>query len=404
MGYGLIGERLGHSFSPRIHAMLGDYDYALYPLAQEELPDFMRQNHLRGFNVTIPYKQAVLPYMQALSPAALAIGAVNTVIRQPDGSYLGDNTDYTGFLSLLDDRARWWGRKALVLGSGGSSRTVRAVLSDLGAEPIVIISRTGEDNYGNIARHRDARLIVNTTPLGMYPNLDQSPLSLTAFDSLELVIDLIYNPARTRLLLEAEDLGIPCRNGLKMLVRQAERAGQLWGLVAPDQDCSDALTERLEKESLNIALIGMPGCGKTAVGEALARLSGRPLWDVDEMIEQRAGLPIPQIFAAQGEAAFRALETACLRDAARESGIILAAGGGIVTVPRNRELLRQNSRVLWLERELALLPLSGRPLSQGRGVEALYAERAPLYRAWSEASYRNEDVDETARRIREDWL
>lgn len=404
MRYGLIGEKLGHSFSPRIHALLGPYEYRLYPLAPEVLPVFMRENSLQGFNVTIPYKQAVIPFLQGLSPAAAAIGAVNTVIRQEDGSLHGDNTDYHGFLSLLGGADRFRGQKALILGSGGSSRTVLAVLRDIGCEPIVIVSRTGADNYQNLHRHADASLLVNTTPVGMYPHVDEAPLDLQGFPQLQLVLDLIYNPARTRLLLQAEQLGIPCSNGMLMLAAQAERAAQLWGLLPEGGARAQGIAEQLSRESLNIALIGMPGCGKSSVGLALASLSGRPLIDLDEMIARRAGMSIPEIFSAQGEAAFRALETACLREAARESGRIIACGGGIVTRPENRGILHQNCRILWLERELDQLSVAGRPLSLGRGVQALYEERAPLYRAWSERSYHNRSVRDCALQIKEDLL
>lgn len=404
MSYGLIGERLAHSFSPRIHALLGDYPYQLYPLAPDALPAFMRENCLSGFNVTIPYKQAVMPFLQSISTEARRIGAVNTVIRKADRSLHGDNTDYHGFLCMLGEAEAFRGQKALVLGSGGSSKTVQAVLRDAGCAPIVVISRSGEDNYQNLDRHQDARLLVNTTPVGMYPRVDEAPLDLQALPQLQLVLDLIYNPARTRLLLQAEQLGIPCRNGMLMLAAQAERAAELWGLVPEDGKRAPAIAARLSRESMNIALIGMPGCGKSAVGQALSKLSGRRLVDLDGLIEARAGRSIPELFQAGGEAAFRALETACLREAARESGTIIACGGGIVTRPENRDILRQNSRILWLKRELELLPLQGRPLSLGRGVEALYRERAPLYAAWAERSYHNQDLRSCALQIMEDLL
>lgn len=403
MAYGLIGGRLGHSFSPQIHAWLGDYQYRLYPLAGDQLAAFMRGNSLQGFNVTIPYKQQVLPYLGGLSQVASRIGAVNTVIRQPDGSLYGDNTDYEGFAALLGE-GDWRGKKALILGSGGSARTVGAVLRDRGCEPIVVISRQGQDNYHNILWHRDASLMVNTTPVGMYPDVGQAPLSLKGFDQLQLVLDLIYNPARTQLMLEAEQLGIPCRGGLKMLVAQAHKASQLWGLCSFDASVTDALTDKLLSQTLNIALIGMPGCGKTAVGQALAQRYGRRFFDTDAMVEEKAGMSISQLFAQQGEAAFRQLETQCLAEAAKQSAAIIATGGGIVTRPDNLPLLRQNSRILWLERDIQQLPTAGRPLSQAGSLEALYAKRAPLYQAWAEHRVNNHEMVQCVQEIGEAML
>ena len=402
-GYGLLGRSLCHSFSPRIHKMLGEYPYSLIELEENELALFMRDNTLDGFNVTIPYKQAVMPFLSGMSDIAQAIGSVNTVIRRPDGSLWGDNTDAYGFETLLGDASPFMGQKALVLGSGGSSKTVQAVLKAAGIHPVVI-SRRGEDHYQNLSRHQDAALIVNTTPLGMYPNNGEAPLSLSGFPGCRLVIDLIYNPYRTALLLEADSLGIEGRGGLLMLAAQAQRASELWGLIPPGEDKSAAIAAALSKSMRNIALIGMPGCGKSSVALALRRLTGRRILDTDEMVEKKAGRPIPDIIAAQGIDAFRLMETEALREAGAQSGCILATGGGIVTQARNLPLLRQNSRVVWLQRDLDLLPIAGRPISQGRGVEALYLERGPLYESWSEVSYRNDDIELTARQIAEDML
>lgn len=403
-GYGLIGEKLSHSFSPQIHTLLGSYDYRLIELSAHELPGFMRDNTLRGFNVTIPYKQAVIPYLSGLSDAAGRIGSVNTVIRQPDGSLIGDNTDYFGFEKLLGDAGVLKGKKALILGSGGASRTVQAVLADAGLSPIVVISRKGDDNYGNLEKHHDASLIVNATPMGMYPDVEAAPLDLSRYDGLHLVLDLIYNPARTRLLLNAEDLGIPCRNGLLMLAAQAMRASELFGRRLPGDDISREIVARLERHTLNIALIGMPGCGKTSVGKALARLTGRPFHDTDEMIWAEFGSSPAQIIAQDGETAFRALETKVLARVCKESGAIIATGGGVVTRPENRNLLRQNSRVVLLERSLHLLPTQNRPLSQLKGLETLYRKRQPLYSSWSDRHYAHLSIEATAKAIKEDLL
>lgn len=402
-GFGLLGKKLSHSFSPRIHQMLGDYPYGLIELEEEELPNFMQKNDLDGFNVTIPYKQTVMPFLSGLSDTAASIGSVNTVIRAADGRLWGDNTDVYGFEKLLGNATGSPDKKALVLGSGGSSKTVQAVLRKKGFN-VTVISRSGEDTYQNISKYADAVMIVNTTPLGMYPNNGQAPLSLKGFSRCSLVIDLIYNPQRTALLLEAEALGIEGRGGLVMLAAQAQRAAELWNLIAPGEDRSGFIVESLSKTMCNIALIGMPGCGKSTVARALHKLTGRPVLDTDELIAQKAGMSIPQIIGNQGIEAFRAMETEALREAGAQSGAVIATGGGIVTQARNLPLLRQNSRVVWLKRDIGLLTTAGRPLSQDKGVEILWQERKSLYEAWSEASYHNANSEKTAKHIAEDML
>ena len=380
---GLIGGRLSHSFSPPIHAALADYEYKLYPMPPEDVPKWFADCPLDGFNVTIPYKETVMPFCAALSDRARRIGSVNTVVKRPDGSFFGDNTDYAGFSRLLDTLGvPAEGKKALILGSGGSCRTVRAVLADRGAREIVVISRKGPDNYENLSRHADAQLIVNTTPVGMYPDTGKAPLDLAGFPALEGVLDLIYNPARTPLLLQAEALGIPCRNGLAMLVCQAAEAARVFTGVLPDG--SDAVVRALSDEMRNIILIGMPGCGKTSCGRALSARTGRPFSDSDEAILEKTGRRPSEIIRADGEAAFRAVETGVLQALAKESGTVIATGGGAVTVPGNRDILRQNGVLVFLERPLAALATEDRPLSAD--LEALYAARLPLYRAFADAA------------------
>ncbi len=386
--YGLIGEKLGHSFSPQIHAMLGNYDYQLYPLKPEELAAFVRGGQLSGFNVTIPYKQQVMPLLDVISDTARDIGAVNTVISRADGTLYGDNTDAYGFARMLGDVTRLHGQKALVLGSGGAGKTAVSVLRAKGLNPITI-SRTGPNTYDNLHLHRDAAVVVNATPVGMYPQVEQAPLSLEMLPHCQLVLDMIYNPQRTSLLLQAQALGIPCRNGLLMLAAQAQRASQLWGLFSEGEDRAQAIADTIAKRTRNIVLIGMPGSGKTTVGRMLARQTGRKFVDTDDRVVQLAGMPIPQIFETQGEAAFRAVETQALAQAAKESGLVIATGGGVVTQPRNLPLLQQNSVVVYLRRDLHLLPLHGRPLSQGRGVQELFKQRRPLYQAWADLEVDN---------------
>lgn len=406
--YGLLGEKLGHSFSPQIHALLGralggEYPYRLFEVPPEGLEDFLKQGDFAGLNVTIPYKKAVLPYCAHLSPKAAAIGSVNTLVRRSDGTLFGDNTDYDGFVHLLhllglDVK----GKKCLILGSGGASLTVQAALRDLGAGDVVVVSRRGENNYGNLRRHADGRVLVNTTPVGMYPDNGNSPVSLSGFPALEAVVDIIYNPAKTALLLEAEDRGIPAINGLPMLVAQAARAAELFTGLSVPAGVAESITAELEKASKNIALIGMPGCGKSTVGRHLAQLTGRPFFDCDEEITARAGKAPSEIILSEGEAAFRRLEHEVLAELSARSGAVIATGGGVVTQPENRPLLRQNSVAVYLRRPLEDLPTQGRPLSQREGLEALYRRRAPLYEAWSDFQIEAAlSPEETARKIKE---
>jgi shikimate dehydrogenase len=294
------------------------------------------------------------------------------------------------------------GGKILVLGDGGSARTVRAVLSGTGAQDIITISRRGENHYGNIDRHFDADVIVNTTPVGMYPNNGNSPLSLDGFTKLSGVVDLIYNPARTKLLLDAERLGVPCVGGLMMLVAQAEAASRLFLNCPARQELVNDIHKMILQKTRNIALIGMPGCGKSAIGRALAEATGRPFVDIDKKIEETAGKAIPQIFAEDGEEAFRQLETTILGEEAKGSGKVLAAGGGVVTRPENRDLLRQNSLIVYLKRELADLVTDGRPLSQRVGIQTLAEQRLSLYETWGDCTVAvEENPDLTAKRSQE---
>ena len=395
--FGLLGEKLSHSFSPLIHRQLGEYDYPLYEVSPDKLDSFMTERSFDGINITIPYKQAVMPYCATLSDEARMIGSINTIIKDDDGVLHGHNTDYHGFRVMLERGGiDPNGKKVLVLGDGGAARTVRAVLNALGAREIVTISRRGDNHYGNIERHFDAGIIVNTTPVGMYPDNDNSPLRLTGFRQLIGVTDLIYNPTRTKLLLEAEQLGVPCVNGLAMLVAQAEMASRLFLEKQADKPATtarpelseliDKITALILKETQNIALIGMPGCGKSTIGRLLAQAMGRPFADIDERIVVAAGKSIPQIFADDGEETFRCLETRIIGEEAKRSGIVIATGGGVVTRQENLDLLRQNSLIVYMKRELNELVTDGRPLSRGVGIQALAEQRLPLYETWSDCA------------------
>lgn len=382
--YGLLGEKLGHSYSPQIHGLLADYPYTLCEVSPERLPQFLRETSLSGMNVTIPYKKAVIESCADLSEAARKIGSVNTLVRREDGWY-GDNTDYYGFCYMVKASGiPIAGKKVLVLGNGGVSLTVQQALRDLQAGQVVVISRRGEDHYGNLERHADAAVLVNTTPVGMYPNNGRSVVDLAQFPNLVGVLDLIYNPDRTAFLLQAQERGVACMGGLVMLVAQAKRAAELFTGTAIADCRIDEITRILRQQMLNIVLVGMPGCGKSTVGRQLAELLHRPFVDADEVLAERAGCTITEIFREQGEEAFRALETEVLRDLGKRSGIVLATGGGCVTRMENYPALHQNGRIFWLQRDLGKLPVNGRPLSQANRLEDLYARRKAAYERFAD--------------------
>ena len=389
MKCGLLGRKLGHSYSPQIHSLLGTYSYDLFEKEPEQLAAFLKGGDFTGINVTIPYKKDVIPYLDALSPAAQKIGSVNTIVRRADGSLFGHNSDYFGFVSLVKHSGiPVEGRKVLVLGSGGTSNMVVTALRDLSAVPIVI-SRSGENNYDNLERHADASVIVNTTPVGMYPNTGISPIDLRLFPKLEGVLDVVYNPAKTKLLLDAEALGIPNANGLWMLVAQAKEASEYFTGKKLSDEVIGKIHRTLSHQMKNLILIGMPGCGKSTIGAALAQRLGRKFVDADEEVVKSAGKSIPEIFAQDGEEAFRQWETAALNSLGKQSGLVIATGGGCVTQNRNFAALHQNGYIIWLERDLTLLPTDGRPLSQSNRLEEMYKLRKPMYEAFADIRVEN---------------
>lgn len=404
MVYGLLGRTLRHSYSPQIHALLGDYEYRLFEVEPQDLEAFLKKREFGGINVTIPYKKDVLPYLSGISDNAKRIGAVNTIIVKEDGGLYGDNTDYDGFLCLVQKSGfQVKGKKALVLGTGGASLPISAVLSDLGAREVVFISRSGENNYQNLSRHADADLIVNTTPVGMYPNNLKAPLSLSEFPNLSGVLDIVYNPQKTKLILDAERLGIPAYSGLLMLVAQGKRAAELFlGHDIPDSE-TDRIFKKLSTEMQNIVLVGMPGCGKTTVGKALAEQLNRPFFDADEEILKRTGKSAEAWIEACGEAMFRQKETEVLESLCKQSGTVIATGGGAVTVPENADILRQNSIVFFINRDVSALPVEGRPLSKATALSEMYEVRLPLYRGVCDYEIAADDgVDAVVRRILEE--
>ena len=401
MQCGLLGRALTYSYSPRIHGALGNYPYVLFEKEPEELADFLQKGAFDGLNVTIPYKKAVIPYLHSLSPIAKRLGAVNTIVRREDGTLIGHNTDYFGFSAMVERSGMLVaGKKALVLGSGGASNTAVAVLEELGAK-VIVISRSGENNYNNLELHRDAALIVNATPVGMYPRVDDTPICLDSFAVLEGVLDLNYNPARTQLLLEAEKRGVIAENGLWMLVAQAKESAEWFtGTAIADTRIAE-IHKALTSQMQNIVLIGMPGCGKSTVAKLLSQELRRPVLDADEEIAKAAGCSIPEIFAEGGEEVFRKLETQVLYDLSKESGKIIATGGGCVTREENYPLLHRNSKIIWLTRQLNRLPTDGRPLSQSTKLEAMYEVRKPMYQRFADHTVSNDGpITETVAAIR----
>lgn len=393
MKCGLLGRKLGHSYSPQIHAHLGSYSYELFEREPEEVEAFLRDREFTAINVTIPYKKTVMPYCH-LTDTARYMGSVNTVIRQPDGRLLGHNTDYFGFSSMVKKSGlNVADKKCLVLGSGGASVTAVAVLKEMGAR-VIVISRSGENNYDNLYQHQDASVICNCTPVGMYPNNGVAPLDLGQFPQLEGVLDMIYNPARTQLLLEAEKRGLIAENGLWMLVAQAKEASEWFTGNTIDNSIIGNIHRQLKLQMENIILIGMPGCGKSTVGKLLADRLGRKFVDADAEIVNAAGMSIPEIFAHGGEESFRQIETQVLSDLGKKSGLVIATGGGCITRERNYPLLHQNGTCIWLTRDLDQLPTDGRPLSQTGGLEQMYRVRKPLYEHFADISVPNHSTPE----------
>ena len=400
MRCGLLGEHLGHSFSPLIHGELADYSYTLCEVEKESLADFMKSGSLDAFNVTIPYKQAVIPYLDEISPEAAAIGAVNTVVRRSDGRLCGYNTDYFGFkymLELLDIDVS--GKKALILGRGGAALTVCAVLSDKGARETVMLG-SSDNTPENIAKLSDAEVIVNATPVGMYPKSCVSPINLASFGACKAVLDLIFNPARTELLIQAERLGIPCINGLPMLVAQAAKAFEYFTGDSYEDGCIGRITTTIKRMTENIILVGMPGCGKSTVGELVAKALGRKFIDADSAFFEMHGISPADCIERFGEPHFRSLESDTLRELGKQSGTVIATGGGAVTVEENYSPLHQNGVIFFIERDLASLAKDGRPLSLRSSPEQMYAKRISHYKRFADATvFNNTSPEDTAKEM-----
>lgn len=395
--YGLIGRKLGHSWSPVIHERLGSVPYVLIEREPNQVRDFVANGAWRGLNVTIPYKQDAAQLADVRSNRVERLGVANTLVRQQDGTILADNTDILGFAWMLERFAnREFGKTAsellaaksvLVFGSGGASQAIRAALEDVRAR-VSVISRTGADTYETLLeRHGDAVLIVNTTPVGMYPNCPASPVTkdiLSQMKSLVGVLDVVYNPTRTGICLDAEELGIANESGLAMLVGQALFASELFQERELDHALATDILDDIHASTGNIVLIGMPGSGKSSCGRQLGKICGREHIDLDDAFTERFGKSPADVIRESGEDEFRGMETEVLSTYASRSGLVLSTGGGVVTRPENYRLMHQNGTIVMLDRPLNELSSKGRPISQASGVEELARKRMPLYRTWAD--------------------
>lgn len=409
MEYGLIGEKLGHSFSREIHQRLGGYDYLLQELTPAQLPAFLEKRDFRGINVTIPYKQTVIPLLDEVDPKAAAIGAVNTIVNRR-GRLYGYNTDYDGMAALARHAGLTLKNKnVLILGTGGTSRTAMTVAADLGAAEIRRVSRTGRGDAITYEQAADlpVQVLINTTPCGMYPGCDGQPMDLSRFGWLEGVLDAVYNPLRTRLVLQARDNGARGQGGLYMLVAQAAAACRLF-LDRPLPDGAlDSVYRAIHGQKQNIVLTGMPGSGKSTVGRVLARQLDRELVDTDTEIIRVAKKPIPEIFAQRGERGFRDLESQVIQEVSRRTGLVIATGGGAILREENVRRLRQNGRIYFLDRPAEdILPTDDRPLARDmEAVRQRYAERYPRYTSTADAAVPvRGSAEDVAAAIREEFL
>ena len=402
MIYGLLGKKLSHSLSPQIHSLFGEYPYELFCREENELDSFFADEKIKAFNVTVPYKIEAYNRCDFLSDTAKKIGSVNTVVRDENGKLYGDNTDYFGFSRMAEKYgADFRNKKVLILGSGGASLAVKTVVQDSGAREIITVSRTGENHYGNIDKHFDADIIVNTTPVGMYPNNGEKLIDLKKFTSLECVLDLIYNPLKTQLLLDADELNISNGNGLYMLVAQGLRSAELFLNKKFDNSVINYAYNKIKNDETNIVLIGMPGCGKSTVGKILAEKLSKNFIDTDLEIERKTSRKIPEIFSENGEEFFREIEAEIVEENGKILGAVIATGGGAVLKTENRNALKQNGITVYLKKDLSQLSIEGRPLSKNyETLQKLYDERKFVYESFADFSVDvDSDADVTVERI-----
>ncbi|MBP3327351.1 MAG: shikimate kinase [Clostridia bacterium] len=391
--FGLLGRKLSHSISPEIHNLLCDYEYVLFEREPDELDEFFEKQEFSGLNVTIPYKKDVIKYCAELSETAKKIGSVNTITVRPDGTLYGDNSDYFGFSYMVEQSGvQIKDKTVLILGTGGASLTVKAVVEDMGAKEIISVSRTGAVNYDNVYDYQNADVIINTTPVGMYPHNGERVIDLSRFPALSGCLDLIYNPSLTPFLYDAENLGVPYANGLTMLVAQAHMsAGKFVDSHIPEEKIEQIVAE-LASVRKNIVLIGMPGCGKSTVSALLGQVLKREVVDTDSLVVENEKRSIPEIFASYGEEYFRACETKAVADCTKKSTLIIATGGGAVLREENRYFIKQNSFVVWLKRDFNRLAMEGRPLSKSiDDIKKIEQVRTPVYASLADAEIEVDD-------------
>lgn len=407
MEYGLIGEKLGHSYSKIIHEMLFDYSYILCPLAPDQLEDFIKQKQWKAINVTIPYKEKVIPFLDCIDPVALEIGSVNTIVKKENQLY-GYNTDFLGFSYMLEVHGvSLKDKKVLILGTGGTQKPVLAVCKAQGAKQVLLVSRTpkGEEiSYEQIKNYPDIDIIVNTTPIGMYPHNGECLINMDWFANCKAVFDVIYNPFCTELLLNARQAGILAVDGFSMLVAQAAYAAEKFLQTSVSIQQIQKVEKTLRKQLTNLVLIGMPSCGKTAMGREVAKLYNKKFVDLDEEIEKQAEMPIPAIFDRFGEDTFRTLETQVCKKFGAENGMVLSTGGGVVKKAENIKALKQNGIVVFLDRPLDKLLVGGnRPLSKSpQALKQMYKERYPLYQDMADIVVQNQgEIQSVVQQIRE---
>ena len=399
MKCGLLGERLGHSFSPLIHNMLADYEYKTYEITQDRLEDFVKNGGLDAFNVTIPYKKAVIPFIDEISPEARSIGAINVIARN-QGRLYGYNTDYFGFEYMLDSaKLCVAGKKALLIGNGGAAATVKAVLTDRNIGEIVIIN-SKTNTTENLMHHSDASIIINASPVGMYPNNRKSPIDISIFSNCEAVLDIVYNPAKTELMLQAEERGIIAIGGLSMLVAQAAKGFEIFTDEKYENGIIEKIIDHISRKTQNIILIGMPSCGKSTIGKILAKELSRTFLDADDEFKKMHGITPAEAINTLGEATFRDMESTTLAELGKLSGALIATGGGAVTRKQNYPSLHQNGIIVYIKRDIDKLSTEGRPLSKKGSLNELYEKRKAFYEAFADITVENNDsATETVRNI-----
>ncbi len=391
--FGLLGRKLSHSISPEIHNLLCDYEYVIFEREPDELDEFFEKREFSGLNVTIPYKKDVIKYCSELSYTAQKIGSVNTITVRPDGTLYGDNSDYFGFSYMIEQSGiEIKDKTVLVLGTGGASLTVKAVVEDIGAKEIISVSRTGDVNYENVYDFKYADVIVNTTPVGMYPNNGERVIDLSKFNSLSGCLDLIYNPSLTPFLYDAKNIGVPYANGLTMLVAQAHMSAEKFIDSTIPKEKIEKIVDELAAIRKNVVLIGMPGCGKSTVSALLGETLKREVVDTDSLVVENEGRSIPEIFSADGEDYFRMSETKAVADCTKKSSLVIATGGGAVLKEENRYYLKQNSIVVWLKRDFTRLAMDGRPLSKSLDdIKKIEQVRTPIYSYLADAEIEVDD-------------